>query len=126
MVIWYRDFTYVDDIVEGVVRVIDRPAQPNDAWNATAPSASSSKAPYKIYNIGNNSPVRLLDFINAIEDELKIQAVKQFLPIQPGDVPVTFADVSELIADLDYKPSTSVQQGVKKFIDWYKNYYKIQ
>lgn len=120
-----RDFTYVDDIVEGVVRVIDHPAQANENWDALNPSPASSKAPYRIYNIGNNSPVRLLDFINAIEEELQIEAIKEYLPIQPGDLLETSADVSELIADLNYKPQTSVKEGIRKFIDWYKNYYKV-
>ncbi|WP_207495349.1 NAD-dependent epimerase [Aridibaculum aurantiacum] len=120
-----RDFTYIDDIVEGVVRVIDNPAKKNEDWDPTDPDPSSSKAPYKIYNIGNNSPVRLLDFVIAIEEELGIEAKKVFLPLQPGEVPATYADVSELVADMDYKPNTSIKYGVKQFVNWYKNYYKV-
>lgn len=120
-----RDFTYVDDIVEGIVRVIDNPPTGNVNWNAAEPNASDSKAPYKIYNIGNNSPVQLLDFVRAIEDELGIEAIKEFKPLQPGDVPATYADVSELVADLNYKPNTSIKEGIRNFISWYKNYYKV-
>ncbi len=120
-----RDFTYVDDIVEGVIRVMDKPALPDKNWNATAPDPSSSKAPYKIYNLGNNSAIKLLDFIHAIEDELGIEAKKEFLPMQPGDVPATYADVKDLVANFNYKPATTVKEGIKKFISWYKSYYKI-
>lgn len=121
-----RDFTFVEDIVEGVVRVIDHPARPNENWDATNPEPSTSKAPYKIYNIGNNSPVRLLDFVEAIEEELGIKAIKEFLPLQPGDVPATYADVDDLVAELDYKPNTPIKEGVKQFINWYKNYYNVK
>ena len=120
-----RDFTFVDDIVEGVIRVADHPPVGNEQWDASNPDPSSSKAPYKIYNIGNNSPVNLLDFIHAIEAELGIEAIKEYLPLQPGDVPSTYADVSELVADIDYKPNTPIKHGVKAFINWYKNYYNI-
>jgi UDP-glucuronate 4-epimerase len=120
-----RDFTYVDDIVEGVVRVIDTPASANADWDAKNPEAATSKAPYKIYNIGNNSPVKLLDFVSAIEEELGITANKEFLPIQPGDVLSTYADISGLAEDFNYTPFTSLKQGVKQFIDWYKDYYKL-
>lgn len=121
-----RDFTYVDDIVEGVIRVMDHPAAPDKSWNATAPDPASSKAPYKIYNLGNNSTIKLLDFIQAIEEELGIEAKKEFLPMQPGDVPATYADVSDLVADFNYKPATTVKEGIKKFISWYKSYYKVK
>lgn len=121
-----RDFTYVDDIVQGMTRVIDNPPTCNPFWNAAEPDSSNSNAPYKIYNIGNNSPVRLLDFITAIEDELGIEAIKDLLPIQPGDVTATYADVSDLVADLGYKPETSVREGVRKFVSWYKAYYNIR
>ena len=120
-----RDFTYIDDIVEGVVRVIDKPAQPNQSWSGDNPDSGSSFAPWRIYNIGNNSPVELLDYIKAIEDELGIKAKKQLLPLQPGDVPDTFADIDDLIKDFDYKPITSVSDGVKEFIKWYKEYNKL-
>ncbi len=121
-----RDFTYVDDIVEGVTRVLDNPPLPKNNWNAKEPEPSTSTAPYKIYNIGNNSPVKLLDFIYAIEKELGKKAVMELKPIQPGDVPATYADVSDLVADLNYKPDTSVQQGIHAFISWYKKYYNVQ
>ncbi len=120
-----RDFTYVGDIAEGVIRVLDHPPLVNKNWDAKNPDASTSNAPYKIYNIGNNSPVRLLDFIHAIEHELGIKAIMDMKPIQPGDVPATFADVSDLVADLQYKPETTVQSGIKNFINWYKNYYSL-
>lgn len=120
-----RDFTYVDDIVEGVMRVIDNPPAGNPLWKATQPDPGSSKAPYKVYNIGNNSPVTLLDFIKAIEKELGKEAVKEFLPLQAGDVPATYADVSDLVANLDYKPNTTITTGVQNFISWYKNYYNV-
>lgn len=114
-----RDFTYVDDIVEGVVRVIDNNAEPNAEWSGKAPDPHSSKAPYKIYNIGNNNPVRLMDFIEAIEKELGITAQKNMLPLQPGDVPATYANVDDLIKEIDYKPNTSIETGIKNFIAWY-------
>ncbi|TDH23333.1 NAD-dependent epimerase [Segetibacter sp. 3557_3] len=121
-----RDFTYVNDIVEGIVRVVDHPPPGNEHWSAKNPDPSSSKAPYRIYNIGNNSPVTLLDFIIAIESELGIAARKEMKTIQPGDVPATFADVSGLIEDFNYKPETTIKQGIKEFIKWYKNYYSIK
>lgn len=118
-----RDFTYIDDIVEGVVRVIDHPPQGNSDWTGKQPDPSSSKAPYKVYNIGNSSPVKLMDFIEAIEKALGKQAQKNMLPIQPGDVPATWADVSDLAEDLDYQPRTPIQEGVNRFIAWYKNFF---
>jgi len=119
-----RDFTYIDDIVEGVIRVIDNPPKGNQEWTGKNPDPSSSVAPYKVYNIGNNSPVKLLDFIGAIETAIGIKAKKNLLPMQPGDVPATWADVNDLINDLDYKPSTPVKEGIAKFIDWYRWFYK--
>jgi UDP-glucuronate 4-epimerase len=119
-----RDFTYVDDIVEGVVRVLDRPAAPNPEWSGDNPDSGTSKAPWRVYNIGNNSPVELLDYIGAIEEALGMKAEKELLPLQPGDVPDTYANVDDLVKDLDYKPSMSVRQGVKNFVDWYKEYHK--
>ena len=106
-----RDFTYVDDIVESIVRII--------------PLAPRAEVPYKIYNIGNNAPVKLTEFIEAIENELNIEAQKELLPLQPGDVLATFAQVDDLVHDIQFKPSTPVKEGVKKFIDWYKWYYKV-
>ncbi|PIQ47527.1 MAG: NAD-dependent epimerase [Cytophagales bacterium CG12_big_fil_rev_8_21_14_0_65_40_12] len=120
-----RDFTYVDDIVEGVTRVNDNPPKGNEAWSGTHPDPGSSKAPYKIYNIGNNSPVKLMDFVTTIEKVLGKEAEKQFMPMQPGDVSATYADVQDLIRNLDYKPETSLEYGVGKFIDWYQEFYKV-
>ena len=117
-----RDFTYIDDIVEGVVRVLDKPAESNPNWSGEAPDPGSSLAPWRVYNIGNNSPVELMDYISAIEDSLGIKVEKELLPLQPGDVPDTFADVDYLVRDFDYKPSINVKEGVEKFIDWYKEY----
>jgi len=120
-----RDFTYVDDIVEGIVRVIPNVAKANKEWNPYAPDSATSFAPYKLYNIGNNQPVELMRFIEVIEEKLGKKAVKNLLPIQEGDVPETFADVDDLIQDVGFKPSTSIESGIGKFVDWYKNYYKI-
>lgn len=120
-----RDFTYIDDIIEGVIRVIDNPPESNTFWTGKHPDPASSKFPYKVYNIGNSSPVNLMDFIEAIEDALKIRAKKKFLPMQAGDVVATWADTTDLEKDLGYKPSTSVRNGVQRFIEWYKLYYKI-
>ncbi|WP_033915709.1 NAD-dependent epimerase [Campylobacter sputorum] len=119
-----RDFTYIDDIIMGVIKCIDNPAMPNKLWDPKNPDPSSSSAPYRIYNIGNNSPIELMDYIKAIETKLNLEIKKNFLPIQPGDVPNTYADVNNLVKDFDYKPSTSVNDGVSKFIDWYLEFYK--
>lgn len=121
-----RDFTYVDDIVESITRLTKRPAQPNPEWSGANPDPASSYAPYKIYNIGNNSPVRLMDFIEAIENKLGKVAKKNFLPLQAGDVPETYANVEDLFRDIDFKPETSIQDGVNKFIDWYLDYYGVK
>jgi len=118
-----RDFTYIDDIVEGIVRVIDNPASPVIPRNPNDPSTSS--APYKIYNIGNNAPVKLMDFIEAIERKLGRKIKKNLLPLQAGDVPATYANVKDLVEDLGYKPSTSIQEGIDKFIDWYMDFFKV-
>ncbi|MCX7027056.1 MAG: NAD-dependent epimerase [Spirochaetes bacterium] len=117
-----RDFTYIDDIVEGIVRVIDNPPKGNPEWSGEKPASASSKAPYKIYNIGNSSPVSLMDFIDAIEESLGKKAVKNFLPMQAGDIANTWADVSDLADVLKYKPSTSISSGVEKFVQWYKDF----
>jgi len=117
-----RDFTYIDDIIEGVVRVIDNPPKPNPNWDG---KPSESVAPYKVYNIGNGSPVRLMDFIEAIEETLGIKAKKNLLPMQPGDVASTWADTSHIEKDLGYKPYTDVREGIKKFIEWYRWFYKV-
>lgn len=120
-----RDFTYIDDIVEGVVRVLDHPPKGNTEWSGLQPDPSSSRAPYKVYNIGNQNPVRLMDFVHAIEEALERKAVIDFQPIQPGDVPATYADVSDLVKDMNYKPQTSVQEGIRSFIQWYRHYYHL-
>lgn len=120
-----RDFTYIDDIVEGIVRVLKQPASSNSEWNGDDPDSGSSKAPWRVYNIGNNNTVELLDYIEALEQGLGIKADKQFLPLQPGDVPDTYADVDDLVRDFDYKPSVSVKEGVKNFSEWYKEYHNV-
>ena len=120
-----RDFTYVGDIVEGVIRIIVKPPQGSAAWDGAKPDPSSSAAPYKLYNIGNSSPLRLLDFIDALEQELGKKAQKNMLPLQPGDVEATWADVDELMADTGYRPETPVKEGIRRFVAWYKVFYKV-
>lgn len=120
-----RDFTYVDDIVEGVVRVLDRPAMPNLDWNSDRPDPGSSKAPWRVYNIGNNSPVELMDYIAALEKALGKKADIQLLPLQLGDVPDTYADVSDLIEQFNYKPGTSTEDGIMNFVAWYRDYFEV-
>jgi UDP-glucuronate 4-epimerase len=120
-----RDFTYIDDIVEGVVRVLDRPARPNPRWSSDAPDPGTSKAPWAVYNIGNNNPVNLMDFISAIELALDKTAKKEMLELQPGDVPDTFADVEDLVRDVGYRPQTPVKEGIRNFIDWYRQYFRV-
>ncbi len=119
-----RDFTYVDDIVEGVIRVIDQPAQADPAWSALAPRPSSSNAPYRIYNIGNNQPVKLMRYIEVLEECLGRKAKLDLLPLQAGDVPATIADVSRLEAAVGFKPGTPVETGIGRFVDWYRSYYR--
>jgi len=118
-----RDFTYIDDIVEGIIRVLDKPAMPNKDWKGSDPDSGSSSAPWRVYNIGNNSPVELLDYISAIEEALNLKAEKELLPLQPGDVPDTYANVEALVKEFDYKPSMPVKTGVANFVDWYKEYH---
>ena len=120
-----RDFTYIDDIVEGVKRVIDNPPSGNSGWEAKDPDPASSPAPYKLYNIGNNSPVKLLDFIESIEKASGKTAIKNLMPIQDGDVPATWADVDDLVKNLGYKPGTDINQGVENFLKWYRDYYSV-
>jgi UDP-glucuronate 4-epimerase len=118
-----RDFTYVGDIAEGVVRAVDRPAQGNSSWDGDAPDPATGKAPYRLYNIGNNAPVELMRYIQVIEQCLGKQAQKNLLPLQQGDVPDTYADVEDLVRDVGYRPATSVEEGIRNFITWYLEYY---
>jgi UDP-glucuronate 4-epimerase len=118
-----RDFTYVDDIAEGVVRACERVAEPDPKWNSNSPDPSSSSAPFRLYNIGNNEPVQLLRYIEVIEECLGRKAQKNFLPMQPGDVPETFADIDDLVRDVGYRPATSIETGVRRFVDWFCDYY---
>ncbi|MBO1256528.1 NAD-dependent epimerase [Alteromonas sp. 5E99-2] len=120
-----RDFTYIDDIVEGVVRSLDVTATPDDNWNAESPKPNTSSSPFRVYNIGAQTPVNLMDFIEAIEGELGITAEKNLLPMQPGDVPDTYADVSTLVSATGYRPQTQLNEGIAKFVNWYKAYYKV-
>lgn len=120
-----RDFTYVDDIVEGVIRVLDKIPEPNITWSGDAPDPASSNAPYKIYNIGNNQPIELMRFIEVLEDCLGRKAEKNILPLQAGDVPVTYADVDDLVKDVGFKPSTPIEVGIERFIAWYRSYYNV-
>ena len=119
-----RDFTYIDDIVEGVIRTLDRTPEPNPDWSGDAPDSATSTGPYRLYNIGNNQPVELMHYIEVLEDCLGKKAEKNMLPLQPGDVPDTYADVKDLIDDTGYKPDMSVETGVANFVAWYKEYYK--
>jgi len=118
-----RDFTYIDDIVEGVIRVLDRVPAPNPDWTGAAPDSATSYAPYQLYNIGNNQPVELMHYIEVLEQCLGKKAEKNLLPLQPGDVPDTYADVQDLIKDVDYKPDTPVEQGITNFVNWYREFY---
>jgi UDP-glucuronate 4-epimerase len=120
-----RDFTYIDDIVEGVIRTLDTPATCNLEWNSDQPDPSSSNAPWRVYNIGNNKPIELMDYITTLEKALGHKAEKEFLPLQAGDVPGTYADVDDLVEQFDYKPSTSVEDGINHFVCWYRDYFKI-
>lgn len=120
-----RDFTYIDDIVEGVIRVSDRVPKPNPDCSGSAPDPGTSSAPYKIYNIGNNQPVELSRFIEAIENALGVKAQQNLLPMQPGDVPATYADIDDLINDVGFHPQTSIEDGVARFVQWYRSYYSI-
>jgi UDP-glucuronate 4-epimerase len=119
-----RDFTYIDDIVNGLIKTLDNPSTSNINWNSMQPDPSSSMAPWSVYNIGNNKPVKLMDYIDALEKALGKKAKLNFLPLQPGDVPDTYADVDNLKKKFNYKPSTSVVDGVSNFVKWYKNYYQ--
>ncbi len=120
-----RDFTYIADIVEGVIRTLDNVASPNPDWNGDTPDPGTSLAPYRLYNIGNNQPVELMHYIKVLEDCLGKKAEMNMLPLQPGDVPATYADVQDLVADVGYKPETSVEDGIARFVEWYRNYYQV-
>jgi UDP-glucuronate 4-epimerase len=120
-----RDFTYIDDVVEGVIRVLDRIPEPNPEWNGEDPDPASSSAPYRLYNIGNNQPVELRRYIEVLEDCLGKKAQMNLLPLQPGDVPDTYADVTDLVRDTGYKPDTSIEVGLENFVAWYRNYFKV-
>ncbi len=120
-----RDFTYIDDIVDGVIRVMDKPARPNPDWSGENPDPGTSMAPWRVYNIGNNSPVDLMEYIGALEEALGKEAEKEYLPLQPGDVPDTYANVDDLVADFNYKPAMPVKEGVKRFVQWYREYYSV-
>ena len=120
-----RDFTYIDDIVEGVIQILDRPAEPNPSWSGDAPDPGTSLAPWRVFNIGNNQPVELMHYIEVLEDCLGRKAEKNLLPLQPGDVPDTFADVQDLVSVTGYKPATPVELGVANFVNWYKDYFGI-
>jgi UDP-glucuronate 4-epimerase len=120
-----RDFTYIDDIVEGVIRVLDAPAQSNPDWDSAQPDPGTSNAPWRVYNIGNNSPVELTDYILALENALGKEAVKEMKPLQAGDVPDTYANVDDLVEQFGYKPSTTIQEGIGNFIEWYKDYFQV-
>jgi UDP-glucuronate 4-epimerase len=119
-----RDFTYIDDIVEGVVRIMERIPAPNAAWNGARPDPAISFAPYRLYNIGNNRPVALMDFIAILEGHLGREAKKNFLPMQAGDVPATYADIDDLIVDAGFKPATPIEEGIGRFVAWYREYYR--
>jgi len=119
------DFTYIDDIVEGVVRVLDKMPQPNPTWSGDAPDPGSSRSPYRIYNIGNHNPVELMHFIEVMEDALGRKAEKRMLPMQLGDVPATCADVDDLMCDTGFSPATPIEEGIGRFVQWYKEYYSI-
>ena len=119
-----RDFTYIDDIVEGIVRTLDRPARPDPVWSSDRPDPATSSAPYRLYNIGNSAPVELMHFIACIEEAVGRKAVKNFLPLQPGDVPRTYADVEALERDVDFKPATPIEVGIGRFVAWYREFYK--
>jgi len=120
-----RDFTYIDDIVEGIIRVMNNVALPNPDWDSDNPDSASSSAPYRLYNIGSNNPTELLRYIELIEECLDKKAVKNLLPLQQGDVPDTFADVSDLLIDINYKPDTPIETGIRNFVDWYRKFYKV-
>jgi len=120
-----RDFTYIDDVVEAVVRLVDRVPVANPKWSAETPDPGSSSAPWRVYNIGNNNPVELLDVVRLLEDAIGRKAKREMVPMQPGDVPATFADVDDLASEVDFKPATPIGEGIARFIDWYRGYHRV-
>jgi len=120
-----RDFTYIDDIVEGVIRTLDKVAVPNPDWDSDAPDSATAAAPWRVYNIGNNRKVQLLRYIEILEECIGKKAIKNMLPLQPGDVPDTYADVDDLVRDVDYCPDTPIEEGIANFVEWYREYYKV-
>jgi UDP-glucuronate 4-epimerase len=120
-----RDFTYVDDVSQAVVRLMDRPPEGDPNWSGATPDSATSTAPWKIYNIGNNNPEQLLYVVSVLEQEFGREAIKQMLPMQPGDVPATYADIEDLARDTGFRPSTTIEDGVKRFADWYRDYHKL-
>jgi UDP-glucuronate 4-epimerase len=120
-----RDFTYIDDIVEGIVRTMDHVAAPSSAWTGDAPDPGTSAAPYRLYNIGNNQPVELLEMIAILERCLGREATKSLVPIQPGDVPATYANVDDLVRDVGFRPATPLDVGIARFVEWYRGYYQV-
>ncbi|TPW18090.1 MAG: UDP-glucuronate 4-epimerase, partial [Halothiobacillaceae bacterium] len=119
------DFTYIDDIVEGVIRTLDHLPEPNSAWQGDTPDPGTSLAPYRLYNIGNNQPVELLHFIDVIEQNVGKKAIRNLMPLQPGDVPETYANVDDLMRDVGFKPETSIESGIERFVKWYRDYYRV-
>jgi UDP-glucuronate 4-epimerase len=120
-----RDFTYIDDIAKGVIRVLDTPARPDVTWDSEHPAPNSSAAPYRVYNIGNHQPVELLRVIQLLEDRLGKKAQRVMMPLQSGDVPATYADVDSLVEDIGFKPTTSIEEGIGRFVGWYREFYRI-
>lgn len=121
-----RDFTYIDDITEGIIKVIGKPAQNDMTWDGLSPAADSSSYPWRIYNLGNSQPVELIEYITALEKKIGKPAIKEWLPIQPGDIPDTQADVSKLVSEFGYKPSTNIHEGIGKFVEWYRHYFQVK
>jgi UDP-glucuronate 4-epimerase len=119
-----RDFTYVDDIVEGIIRVLDHPASPNPSWSGDQPDPGTSSAPARVYNIGNHQPVELMHFIDVLEQSLGKKAEKKLMPLQPGDVPATYADIDDLTRDVGFKPTTPIEEGIPRFVKWYREFYR--
>ena len=120
-----RDFTFIEDLIEGIVRIIQHVAEPDETWDSDSPTPSTSSVPYQLYNIGNNSPVKLLDFIDAIEEALGKKAIRNYMPLQIGDISKTYADVDKLVNDVGYKPGTPIKKGVEAFVSWYRDYFKV-